>query len=156
MQLRFQECSPNDPEAEPLLRALSAELLLITGNDGTQSFADDDVRVERSVFIVAMDGEEPVGCGALRPLTNEVCEVKRMYAKYAGHGIGSGLLRALEQHAETMGYREIWLETRRINEGAVRFYLRRGYRVRPNYGKYVGRSEAICLEKAIAPTADHA
>ena len=149
MKLIFQECSPNDTEAEPLLLALSAELFRITGNDGTQSFSDDDVRMERSVFLVAMDGEEPVGCGGLRPLTNDVCEVKRMYAKYARHGIGGELLRTLEHYAEKLGYKEIWLETRKINESAVKFYLRHGYRVRPNYGKYIGRSEAICFEKTI-------
>ena len=45
------------------------------------------------------------------------------------------------------GYKAVWLETRRVNESAVRFYLEQGYQVRPNYGNYIGRSEAICFEK---------
>ena len=68
MKLIFQECAPTDTEAEPLLPALSAELFRITGNDGTQFFSDDDVRMECSVFLVAMDGENLLVVVELCPL----------------------------------------------------------------------------------------
>lgn len=96
-----------------------------------------------------MRGEEPIGCGGLRPLTSDVCEVKRMYAKYAGQGIGSALLQRLECQAIQSGFKEIWLETRKINENAVKFYLHSGYQVQPNYGKYIGKQEAICFVKIL-------
>jgi putative acetyltransferase len=150
MTLTIRECSPGDAEARPLLNSLSEELDQITGNDGTASFADNDVRVERSVFLVAVADGEPVGCGGLRPITDDVCEIKRMYAKHRGQGIGSEILNRLESYAQKFGYKVIWLETRKINNTAVQFYLRRGYRVRSNYGKYVGKSKAICFEKIIA------
>ena len=149
MPLTFHESSPNAPETKLLLAALSAELQRITGSDGTQSFVTEDVQTERSVFLIALEGDEPVGIGGLRPLSEDVCEIKRVYARYAGRGIGSGLLKALESYAKQFGYKAIWLETRKVNESAVRFYLGQGYQVRPNYGKYVGRNEAICFEKKL-------
>jgi ribosomal protein S18 acetylase RimI-like enzyme len=36
---------------------------------------------------------------------------------------------------------------------AVAFYERHGYRVIPNFGKYAGRAEAVCLGKPVAWTA---
>lgn len=150
--LTIRECSPSDEEAKHLLAALSNELFQITGNDGRSSFSNDDVQDARSVFLIAVSNREAVGCGGLRQLTKEVCEIKRMYAKYRGLGIGEKLLHALEERAQGFGYQEIWLETRKVNENAVKFYLGHGYRVRDNYGKYIGRDEAICFEKKIAAT----
>lgn len=152
MTLVIRKCSPGDEEVKPLLSALSDELFRITGNDGRASFAEDDMQVERSVFLVAVADGESVGCGGLRPLTDGVCEIKRMYARYQGQGIGSEILCRLEKYAQEYGYKEIWLETRKVNENAVKFYLRQGYRVRANYGKYVGRSEAVCFEKTVEAT----
>ncbi|HEX2997200.1 MAG TPA: GNAT family N-acetyltransferase [Anaerolineales bacterium] len=152
MALVIRVCSPSDKEVKPLLAALSDELFRITGNDGRASFADDDMQAERSVFLVAMADGEAVGCGGLRPLTDGVCEIKRMYARYHGQGIGCEILRHLEQYAQEYGYKEIWLETRKVNENAVKFYLQQGYRVRDNYGKYIGRNEAVCFEKMVEET----
>lgn len=49
------------------------------------------------------------------------------------------------------GYRELWLETRRANNRAVRFCQIAGFVERAPYGKYVGRAEAICKEKMLSP-----
>ena len=149
MKLIIRECLPKDEEVKPLLSALSEELFQITGSDGRASFSEDDVQGDRSVFLVAVANGQAVGCGGLRPMTDEVCEIKRMYEKHRGQGIGSEILHRLEKYAQEYGYQEIWLETRKINENAVQFYLRQGYRIRDNYGKYVGRSEAVCFEKVI-------
>jgi GNAT superfamily N-acetyltransferase len=154
MTLVIEECSPSDAEVKSLLYCLSNELFRITGNDGTASFSDDEVLVERSVFLVAVANGQAIGCGGLRPITDEVCEIKRMYAKYRGQGIGSAILNKLEDYARTFDYKAIWLETRKVNEQAVRFYLGQGYRERSNYGKYIGRSEAICFEKDIIAEPD--
>lgn len=147
--LTIRESSPTDEEAKLLLAALSDELFQITGNDGRSSFSNEDVQEARSGFLLALADGEAVGCGGLRQIDDDVCEIKRMFAKYRGQGIGRELLHALENHAREFGYKEIWLETRKVNENAVNFYLGQGYQVRENYGKYIGRDEAICFEKRI-------
>ena len=124
---------PDAPDARALLAELGAALAAITGSDGTASFDAADVRDPRSCFLVAYapDGSA-AGCGALRPLDDRVAELKRMYAR-PGSGAGTHLLAALERQAQAFGYR------------AVAFYARHGYAVIPNYGKYAGRPDAVCL-----------
>ena len=146
-------CAPADPdcdEARALIAELDAALAAICGDSGAKSFDANDVRGPRSVFLLARDAAGvAAGCGALRPLEGDVAEVKRMYAR-PGSGAGVQLLGELERRALQFGYRAIWLETRRVNVRAVAFYDKHGYRVIPNYGKYVGRDDAICLGKVLA------
>lgn len=145
-------CAPVDPDcdaARGLIAELDAALAAICGDSGAQSFDANDVRGPRSVFLVARDmSGVAVGCGALRPLEGDVAEVKRMYAR-PGSGAGVQLLGELERRALEFAYREVWLETRKVNGRAVAFYERHGYRVIPNYGKYVGREDAVCLGKVL-------
>ena len=145
-------CASADPdciEARGLIAELDAALAAICGDSGSKSFDANDVRGPRAVFLLARDAlGTAVGCGALRPLEADVAEVKRMYAR-PGSGAGVHLLAELERRALAFGYRTIWLETRRVNGRAVAFYERNGYRVIPNYGKYVGREEAVCLGKVL-------
>jgi len=145
-------CAPADPdcgEARVLIGELDAALAAICGDSGAQSFDANDVRGPRSVFLLARDAAGgAVGCGALRPIDDDIAEVKRMYAR-PGSGAGVQLLGELERRALQFGYREVRLETRKVNLRAVAFYERHGYRVIPNYGKYAGREDAICLGKIL-------
>jgi GNAT superfamily N-acetyltransferase len=147
--LEIIDADPTLPDAVGLLVSLSRELQQITGCDGTANFKAADVSHARSAFVLARSEREAVGCGCIRPLTEDVCELKRMYSKYRDRGIGRRLLFALEERARRLGYTSIWLETRKVNQRAVDFYTRWGYRVRDNFGPYVGRDEAVCFEKQI-------
>ncbi len=104
----------------------------------------------RALFVLARtpDGEL-LGCGALRPLTADVAELKRMYARPGTQGVGAALLDHLERAGAAFGYRALWLETRRVNARAVRFYQRHGYRPIANFGPYAGRLDAVCLGKSL-------
>jgi GNAT superfamily N-acetyltransferase len=112
------------------------------------------VTIDRSIFLIAIDNDELIGCGGFRPITEKVCEIKRMFAKYPGKGIGSKILRHLEIYAKRYDYNEIWLETRIVNENAIKFYLCHGYQIQNNYGKYIGRDEAICFKKTLLQLLD--
>lgn len=164
--LSIARCDPYHPDAVRLLAALSAELEAITGSSGQASFDLADVSDPRACFLVARDGHgAAVGCGALRPLAPELAEIKRMYAvpglgdaadggtvqRSTGGGVGSAVLARLEAEARLLGYRTLWLETRRINARAVAFYTARGYVQRPNYGRYAGNALAVCFEKQLTP-----
>lgn len=137
-------------EAQLLMTQLSATLQQITGDSGGSSFNPHDLRHPRACFAVARDHHgATLGCGAFRPLSAEVAELKRMYAAASSRGIGSALLLFLESEARGCGYQQIWLETRRINQRAVSFYLRHGYQPIENYGRYVGNQAAVCLGKRL-------
>jgi GNAT superfamily N-acetyltransferase len=151
MSFAIAPADPDSPEARALLGELGAALAAITGSDGTASFDAADVRGERACFLVARDADGGLaGCGALRPLADGIAELKRMYAR-PGSGAGHFLLAALEEQAAGFGYSEVWLETRKVNTQAVAFYEKHGYCTIPNYGKYAGRDDAVCLGKALKP-----
>lgn len=139
----------NSEEANELIAELSDELKKITGDSGRASFDNADINNPRSIFVVAREGGEAVGCGALRELSNDCAEIKRMYARKKSCGIGHEILTYLEGQAKDCGYRRIVLETRSCNGSAVKFYLSNGYKVISNYGRYENMAVAICFEKII-------
>jgi len=137
-------------DAQTLMAQLSAVLQQITGDSGQSSFQTTDLQQPAACFAIARDQQgNALGCGALRPLTQEVAELKRMFARQGAQGTGSALLRFLETEASKLGYREIWLETRRVNQQAVRFYLRHGYQPIARYGRYITNPQALCFAKVL-------
>lgn len=139
---------PGTPDAIILFDALSARLAAITGDDGGSSFDVAEMKLAGALFAVARDGQgRAVGCGALRPLSPGVAELKRMFSTQ--RGAGNAMLAFLEAEAATLGYRAVWLSTRTINARAVRFYLQHGYATIPGYGKYAGSEVSICFARQL-------
>ena len=144
---------PAGADALALVAELSAVLTAITGASGQASFDVSDVQGPRACFALARDAHgRALGCGALRPLEPGVAEIKRMYARHGTSGVGSAVLRFLEDEAVARGYQALWLETRLVNRRAVDFYEARGYRRIANYGKYIGNPLAVCFEKHLPST----
>lgn len=148
--IQLQAEDPTARDSLLLMDELSTALEAITGDSGRASFDIDDVVGPAGCFVVARDGAGlALGCGALRPLEPGVAEIKRMYARHGTSGVGSAVLRFLEDRAEALGYQALWLETRLVNRRAVDFYEARGYRRIANYGKYIGNPLAVCFEKQL-------
>ncbi|MFZ6750974.1 GNAT family N-acetyltransferase [Undibacterium sp. Ren11W] len=142
---------PACPDAITLMAALSVRLSQITGDPGTSSFDADDVRGARALFVVARDAAgKPLGCAAFRPMTQQSAELKRMYAVPGTLGVGSAILAHIEQQALVLGYAELCLSTRRINQHALDFYAKHGYTAIPNFGKYADNRASVCLSKRLA------
>jgi N-acetylglutamate synthase and related acetyltransferases len=139
----------NSYEAETLINELSDELQAITGNSGRASFYDKDINNPRSLFVIAREENIAVGCGALRELSVDTAEIKRLFSRKKSTGVGGRILAYLEEQAKELGYSCVILETRKCNIKAVSFYQNHGYRVINNYGKYVEMQEAICFEKIL-------
>lgn len=136
-------------DARRLLRELNDALFRITGASGEQSFTEDDLKDPRAVFVIAYLDGDACGCGALRPYSADSAEIKRVYARPNSQGVGTAIVRALENKARALGYTRLILETRKVNENAVAFYRKLGYTFCPNFGKYAGRDEVVCMEKTI-------
>ena len=92
--------------------------------------------------IVAVEGGKAVGVVALRRLSGEFCELKRMYVKpeFRGKGIGRLLAAKAIEEAREMGYSRMRLDTLSRLKEAVSLYGSLGfkeigpYRVNPNKG----------------------
>lgn len=67
----------------------------------------------RGAIWLAQAGADAVGCVALRPLPNDIGEVKRMFVDRAwrGRGVGRALLETLIARARAIGYHRLRLGT---------------------------------------------
>ena len=144
---------PRSPDAARLIRALSEELSQRYGSvdEGSGAFRPEDVLVERAAFVVGRAQGRAVACGALRPMGEGVCEVKRMFVApdCRGRGYAGLILAELERLAAQMGYGAARLETGTKQPEAVRLYDRAGYRRIEKYGIYVDNPWSVCFEKAL-------
>ncbi|NKI73631.1 GNAT family N-acetyltransferase [Dickeya sp. CFBP 2040] len=139
----------DDKQVMELIQLLNDSLSNISGSDGSKRAALSNFSQEGALFLLVLNKGKAVACGGFRPLMAHVCEIKRMFSLEKNKGFGRMVLQALETAAFDYGYLSVCLETRKVNEAAVRFYLANGYHVIDNYGIYKGREEAICFEKKL-------
>jgi N-acetylglutamate synthase-like GNAT family acetyltransferase len=81
------------------------------------------------VFLIAESDGRPAGIGALRHLSDDVAEVKRMYVvpAFRGRHISSAILDRLISEARVMGATSLRLDTCRFMSDAQRLYRSRGF-----------------------------
>ena len=88
--------SPFSADAASLMNELSECLQRITGDSGKSSFDPADVCNDKALFVIARNQTgRAIGCGAFRPMSEVTAEVKRMYAKETGVGVGHTILSCL-------------------------------------------------------------
>lgn len=147
--LRIIESDIDSDDGKLLISELNQILIQITGEDGTIHFHKEDTKVENAVFLIAYLDDIPYGCGALRKISNDTAEIKRIYARKNTIGIGRAIVRRLEERAQKFGYRYLLLETRVQNTHAIQFYESCGYVHCDSYGVYKGKDNAYCFSKSL-------
>ena len=164
--IRIEPARLTAPHAQRLIAELNAELSATYPEPGATHFGLEtkDVAAGEGMFVIAYRDDEPVGCGALRrvsepdavsELGSDVGELKRMYVVPAmrGRGVGRAILARLEAEARSLGLNRIVLETGTRQREALRLYERAGYVVRAPFGEYRSSpATSVCMEKS-APIA---
>jgi GNAT superfamily N-acetyltransferase len=129
----------SDPEVAPLLHGLADEYERRYGPGGEMaSVSAHEFEPPGGIFLVVLEGGETVAGGALRQLSSQVCEVKRMWTALDQRrkGYASVVLDALELAGAELGYTTLRLETGWAQPEARSFYRCRGYKEIPAYGAY--------------------
>ena len=95
----------------------------------------DDLSPPSGRFWLAYRGGTAVGCVAIRLMSAEVAELKRMYVRppERGSGCGAALVAVAERAAAELGARVVRLDTRHDLVEARRLYVRSGYAEIPAY-----------------------
>jgi putative acetyltransferase len=81
-------------------------------------------------LMLIFNGLEAVGCGALRPIDDRVCEMKRVYLRppVRGKGAGRVLIGALIETAREIGYEQMRLDTLPSMTRAMEIYRSLGFK----------------------------
>jgi ribosomal protein S18 acetylase RimI-like enzyme len=89
----------------------------------------------RGRLLLAMDGDVSAGCIAMRPVADDICEMKRLYVRplYRATGLGRQLAERIISEAGAAGYRSMYLDTLPIMQSAQRLYESLGFRDIPPY-----------------------
>lgn len=79
--IQIEKADPLSADSQALIEKLSAVLAQITGSSGKRSFNIADLQSARAVWALARNAQgTAIGCGAIRPLTQETAELKRMFS----------------------------------------------------------------------------
>lgn len=124
------------PDEVPLVRALFREYVDGLGVD--LSFQDVEAELAglpgayappAGRLLLAWSAGAPVGCVALRPLGDGAGEMKRLYLRPAGRGLGLGraLAERVRDAARDAGYARLRLDTLATMHDAQRLYRAMGF-----------------------------
>jgi DNA-binding MarR family transcriptional regulator len=127
----FGHTDPASPAATEAAGRYFAEIGRRFGFDSSEE-PDKDARLlipPAGTFIVAVSDGDPVACGGLHTLAPGVGELKRMWVRddWRGAGLGSRLLRHLEQVSRDFGHQTLRLDTNAALAEAIAMYQRAGY-----------------------------
>jgi putative acetyltransferase len=139
-----------NPDFRTLVAALDKDLAIRDGDDHAFYAQYNKVDLIKHV-VLAYDGSEAVGCGAVKEYAPGIMEVKRMYVPPAkrGQGIASLVLNELEVWARDMNYATCILETGLAQPEAIALYKKNAYSIIHNYGQYAGVENSVCFEKRL-------
>lgn len=101
-------------------------------------------------LLLARDGERTAGCGALRELSEGVCEMKRLFVRpaFRKQGVGRLLAERLIEEARQIAYGTMRLDTLASMRAALALYESLGFRRIPAY--YANPlEEVVYLEMAL-------
>lgn len=133
----FEPVDPASPVARDVVGRYFAEIGRRFGFDASGETEKDTKLLipPAGVFVVALSDGEPAACGGLQTIAPGVGELKRMWVRddWRGAGLGSRLLRHLEDQARALGHAIVRLDTNKALTEAISLYDRAGYRATDRY-----------------------
>ncbi len=113
----------------------------------------ESLRKPEITFWSAWEGDELVGCGALKELDRQHGEIKSMRtsSSHRGKGIAKGVLQHIIEEAKVRGYQRLSLETGSINafEPARRLYISFGFQYCEPFADYIEDQNSVFMTKEL-------
>lgn len=148
--IKITRTDSSNKDFQKLVVELDKDLAIRDGDDHA-FFAQYNKIDQIKHVVLAYNGTEAIGCGAIKEYTTKTMEIKRMYVppEKRGQGIASLILKELEAWASELNYEKCILETGYAQPEAIRLYEKNFYTVIPNYGQYEGVELSVCFEKVL-------
>lgn len=119
------------PEVLELLDEHLRDMRAATPPESVHALDHEELRASDVTFWTAWEGDELLGCGALKELNARHGEIKSMRTsrKYLRAGVATALLEHIVTAARARGYERLSLETGSGGpfEAALRFYENQGF-----------------------------
>jgi putative acetyltransferase len=152
-RLRIREDDLMGGEVAELLRAHLDEMHEITPPESVHALDLDALRSPAVTFWSAWQGDELLGCGALRELDPSSGEIKSMRTVEAhrGTGVASRILEHILDEARWRGYTYLHLETGSMAEfePARALYARYGFEFRGPFAEYTDDPNSVFMTKKL-------
>lgn len=148
--IRITRTDSNNKDFIELVKLLDTELAERDGSE--HSFYDQFNKISGIKYaVVAYENDEAVACGAMKELSDDSVEIKRMFTipQKRGQGIAIQVLYALELWACGLNCKVCVLETGLRQPEAIKLYTKNGYNRIANYGQYIGVENSVCFEKIL-------
>ena len=137
------------PQVVALLAAHVEDMRRYSPPESVHTLDLDRLRTPDLTFWSVWEGEEVLGCGALRELDRGHGELKSMRTapEHRGRGVGSLVLEHLVATARSRGYARLSLETGSPDEFAParRLYARRGFVECGPFGPYAADDFSVFM-----------
>jgi putative acetyltransferase len=152
MPLIVRPASLTSPEAQDLIRALDDYLNGLYPPEGNFLELDPtSVDGRDGVFLIAWEAGVAVGCGAVRRISPDEAEIKRMFVLPAsrGRGVARRILSELERWTRGAGFNSVVLETGPRQPEAIQLYESVGFHQIPCFGPYAASAYSVCYRKSL-------
>ena len=149
MQIRRYPAT--SPEVQAIIERLDQSLL--ERYDPSEIHGIDGAEFEAAggTFVIGELEDRHVACGAFRPLSAGIAEVKRIFVDpaYRGRGLARAILAHLEDEMVRRGFETAVLETGVRQAEAIRLYRKAGYIPIPAFGEYASCACSLCFAKGL-------
>ena len=150
MNVTIEPGNPRDPQVVELLTQSHELMQSLFPEESNHYFSIDALCGPDIRFLVARQGGETLGCGALI-IKSDYGEVKSMFTDPAARGLGLGalILGGIEDQARSENLLVLRLETGHLLADAHRLYARSGFSERGPFGEYREDANSLFMEKAL-------
>jgi len=150
MALIIQPESPLTDHARTLIAGSEAALREVYSEDECFTFTVEELDTPHITFLVARDGDIPIGCVALVDY-GTYGEVKRLFVSPSARSTGAGraLMASVEDIARSLEHQKVMLETGEKLRAAVKLYKAMGYAIRGPFGDYENHPASLFMEKPL-------
>lgn len=151
MDIKIDDLSGS--EVAELVREHLQSMALHSPSESIHALGLESLRKPEITFWSAWEGDELVGCGALKELDGQHGEIKSMRtsSSHLRKGIAKRVLQHVIEEAKRRGYRRLSLETGSMGafEPARRLYASFGFQYCEPFSDYIEDPNSIFMTKEL-------